>query len=156
MDPIQVETNNEDETAVFARNNGTKDATPGGGGNGVFGLSTVPNASGVFGSNPKGDGVTGFTESNAKAGVFGRNFTKDNANLSGGGSGVVGVTGAPNGFGVFGGKSNPDNGRGVQGNGNEAGVGGFSDKGNGVFGLSHQREGIHGETISPTFAAVAG
>jgi hypothetical protein len=41
-------------SGIFARNDATQDAPTGPGGNGVFGLSTVPNASGVFGANNNG------------------------------------------------------------------------------------------------------
>src|SRR5881396_1211387 len=50
-------------SGIFARNNATSPAPPGPGGNAVFGLSTVPNASGVFGANNNGGvGVAGNSE----------------------------------------------------------------------------------------------
>src|SRR5213596_1799823 len=71
-------------SGIFARNNATSPAPPGPGGNAVFGLSTVPNASGVFGANNNGgvgvagmsgggDGMRATTESSAHSGIFARN-----------------------------------------------------------------------------------
>ena len=70
------------KNGIFAANKDTGQApanTPGG--NGVFGLSTVPNASGVFGANnnggigvsgnsDNGDGMRGTTRSSASSGIF--------------------------------------------------------------------------------------
>jgi trimeric autotransporter adhesin len=85
-------------SGFFAHNDATSPAPPGSvGGNGVFGLSTVPNASGVFGANNNGGvGVAG--NSDEGDGVFG---TSNGA----GKSGVVGINNAPfdNSNGVFGG-----------------------------------------------------
>src|SRR5215469_7898555 len=86
------------------------------GGNGVFGFSTNPNASGVFGAN------------NATSPV-----------KAPGGSGVFGFANAPGAVGVFGANNRTDTGRGVQGNGPEAGVGGFSDTDHGVGVLAQSR-----------------
>ena len=75
----------------FGRNDQT-DPAPAGQpvGNGVFGLSMVPNASGVFGahnnggngvagSSSEGDGVVGSTGTSAKNGIVGRNDQTDPA-----------------------------------------------------------------------------
>jgi hypothetical protein len=91
------------------------------GGNGVFGFSTNPNASGVFGSN------------NATSPV--------NAP---GGSGVFGIASAPSAAGVFGTNNRTDTGVGVQGNGPKAGVSGFSTIGVGVFGQAIKDAGVSG------------
>jgi hypothetical protein len=57
-------------SGIFARNDATQDAPTGPGGNGVFGLSTVPNASGVFGANNNGgNGVAGVGNG---TGVYGK------------------------------------------------------------------------------------
>ncbi len=58
------------KSGIFARNDATSPAS-GVGGNGVFGLSTVPDASGVFGANNNGGiGVAGTSERGV--GVLGR------------------------------------------------------------------------------------
>lgn len=148
-------TGSSQKSGIFARNDDTNPApvgTPGG--NGVFGLSTVPNASGVFGANNnggigvagisgQGDGIQGTTESSTKSGVFGRNNSTSAAKAPGG-SGVFGLTVAPSAAGVFGANNNPTLGRGVQGNGPEAGVGGFSESGFGVIGQSKKSSGVVG------------
>src|SRR5690348_8480894 len=73
------------KSGIFAANNATNPAPAGTpGGNGVFGLSTVPNASGVFGANnnggigvagnsDKGDGMRATTASSANSGIFAAN-----------------------------------------------------------------------------------
>jgi hypothetical protein len=55
---------------------------------------------------------------------------------------VFGLTLAPGGAGVFGANNSAGPGRGVQGNGPEAGVGGFSEKGVGVLAQSNAGIGI--------------
>jgi len=108
------------DTRASARNgvvggNESTDAAPAGqlGGNGVFGFTTNANASGVFGAN-----------------------NSTNPANAPGGSGVFGLTRAPGAAGVFGSNNGPTTGRGVQGNGPEAGVGGFSERGIGVLAQS--------------------
>ena len=91
------------------------------GGHGVFGFSTNPNGSGVFGAN------------NATSPV--------NAP---GGSGVFGIASAPGAAGVFGANNRTDTGVGVQGNGPKAGVSGFSAIGVGVFGQAIKDAGVIG------------
>jgi hypothetical protein len=86
-----------------------------------------------------GDGLSARTNSSARSGVVGRNTsTEPAAGPVGGGNGVFGLTVAPGGTGVFGANNAPagSRGRGVQGNGPEAGVGGFSDHGIGVLAQS--------------------
>src|SRR5262245_4068255 len=107
------------DSQVSAKNgvvggNESTDAVPAGvpGGNGVFGFTTNPHASGVFGANNATQPVT-----------------------APGGSGVFGFANAPGAAGVFG-ANNGTTGVGVQGNGPEAGVSGFSPKGVGVRGFS--------------------
>jgi hypothetical protein len=92
---------------------------------------------GSFGATPQDDGLVSFTTSSAKSGAFSRNDSKDPA-AAPAGSGVFGLTVAPGGTGVFGSNNAPAGsaGRGVQGNGPEAGVGGFSDQGIGVLAQS--------------------
>ena len=153
------------KSGIFARNDGTNPAPAGTpGGNGVFGLSTVPNASGVFGANNnggvgvagisgQGDGIQGTTQSSSKSGVFGRNDSTNTA-IAPGGSGVFGLTVAPGAAGVFGSNNSPivpnvpPTGRGVQGNGPEAGVGGFSEVGFGVIGQSRSNSGVIGTSVN--------
>ena len=86
---------------------------------------------GHFGATATDDGLELNTNSSTKSGVFGRDDSTTAATAPGG-SGVFGLTIAPGGVGVFGANNNPASGRGVQGNGPEAGVGGFSEKGTGV------------------------
>jgi len=106
---------------------------------------------GVFGRSETAEGVRG--ESSAR---FGGAVVGLNVNTSGGygvygespaGVGVYGNTRSAAGAGVFGINLNTTGGQGVSGES----VGGV-----GVYGKSASFEGIHGETTSPTFAAVAG
>ncbi len=100
---------------------------------------------GSFGSTNNDDGAMASTGSSAKSGIFGRNDSIDTANAPGG-SGVFGLTMAPGAAGVFGANNSPvtpsNGGRGVQGNGPQAGVGGFSETGFGVIGQSNQNSGV--------------
>ncbi len=72
--------------------------------------------------------VLGQTTNVNESAVFGRNDSTETASAPSG-SGVFGLTVTDKGVGVFGANNNPNTGRGVQGNGAEAGVGGFSDGG---------------------------
>ena len=101
-------------------------------GNGVSSFSDSNVA--VFANAATGDGVVGVTGSPAKSGVFGSNTATAPAS-SPGGSGVFGLTVAPGAAGVFG-ANNATAGRGVQGNGPEVGVGGFSQNGVAVLAQS--------------------
>ncbi|GAA6616455.1 hypothetical protein [Scytonema sp. NUACC26] len=96
---------------------------------------------GTFGTTDTDDGAIASTGSSAKSGIFARNDSTDPANAPGG-SGVFGLTVAPGAAGVFGANNSPTNGRGVQGNGSEAGVGGFSEAGFGVIGQSQRNIGV--------------
>jgi len=103
-----------------------------GGGVGVSGTAGGgANAIGVRGSSDTGDGMQGITSSNQKSGIFGRNDSTGNASAPAG-SGVFGLTMVNGGVGVFGLNNSGKSGRGVQGNGPEAGVGGFSDGPDGI------------------------
>jgi hypothetical protein len=127
-DGMDARTSSSAHSGIFARNDATAPAPAGTpGGNGVFGLSTVPNASGVFGANNNGgtgvagighgngDGVSGLADNGA--GVIGRSAK----------NGVVGQT-----------KSDVD-----------AGVNGRNDgKGFGVFGGSQAGSGVEGHSVS--------
>ena len=149
------------------------------GGTGVFGSNNAPAGSpgrGVQGNGPEagvggfsdkglgvlaqsngGDGLDASTGSSAKSGVFGRNTSTAPANAPAG-SGVFGLTVAPGGTGVFGSNNAPAGspGRGVQGNGPEAGVGGFSDKGLGVLAQSNGGDGLDASTGSSAKSGVFG
>jgi hypothetical protein len=112
---------------------------------------------GQFGNTPQDDGVAASTESPQKNGVFGFNDAKTPASAPAGG-GVFGLTFAPGAAGVFGANNSaPDalgdpalnHGRGVQGNGPEAGVGGFSDTGVGVLAQSSHGDAIRAVTFGP-------
>ena len=160
-DGLEFNTNSSTKSGGSGRNDSTTAATaPGGsgvfgltiapGGVGVFGANNNPaSGRGVQGNGPEagvggfsekgtgvpaqsnhGDGLLASTGDSTKHGVFGRNDSTAAA-AAPGGSGVFGLTVAPGGVGVFGANNSPASGRGVQGNGPEAGVGGFSDKGTG-------------------------
>lgn len=111
----------------------------------------------LSGSSPTRDGVVGVTESGGKSGVFGRNVATANAS-SPGGNGVFGLTVAPGGTGVFGANNAVAGsaGRGVQGNGPEAGVGGFSKGGIGVLAQSEAGDGVSASTDSSDRNGVLG
>jgi len=112
-------------------------------GSGIHGHSITQ--IGIYGDSEQGDAIVGVSKSSSKCGVFGSNESMDNAS-SPGGSGVFGLTLAEKAAGVFGANNNPKSGRGVQGNGTEAGVGGFSENGIGVIGQSNNGDGAQGFT----------
>ena len=155
------------DTRANAKNGvvGTNDSTgpvPAGqpGGNGVFGFSKNPQASGVFGANDAGFGVAGFSANNI--GVLGRGkiagrFEGDEGGVAGvsangdgtrgdthanAKNGVVGTNdstgpvpaGQPGGNGVFGFSKNPHG----------SGVFGANDAGFGVAGFSANNIGVLG------------
>jgi hypothetical protein len=153
-----------DKFGVFGFNEATSPPTGGGaGGAGVFGLSVSPGAAGVFGSNNSAKGVgvqgngpevgvsgfsaqavgvRGVTQSSGNFGVFGSNDSSAAPTGGGaGGSGVFGLSVSPGGAGVFG-SNNSAKGVGVQGNGPDAGVSGFSDGGAGVMAQSRTGTGL--------------
>jgi hypothetical protein len=99
-------------------------------------MSTLTNNAGSG-----GDGVLGITTSGTFNGVFGRNDSTDTAAAPHGG-GVFGLTLTSGGCGVFGANNNPTKGTGVQGNGPEVGVGGFSNAGSGMLAQSNQGSGL--------------
>ncbi|SRR6266487_1426272 len=112
----------------------------GGNDDGVVGTTNATDKSGVFGFTQQGTGVRAVTQSSANFGVFGSNDSP-NPPTGGGaaGAGVFGLTVSPGGVGVFGANNSPTTApgsRGVQGDGPEAGVGGFSEAGFGVIGNS--------------------
>jgi hypothetical protein len=98
-------------------------------GNGVFGEAQQGGA-GVYAISQSGEGIHGETHSDGFAAIAGFNLSQQ-----GTGAGIFGQTASPNGFGGF-----------------------FSNQGGGagVFGTSQSGEGIHGETHSDVFAAIAG
>jgi hypothetical protein len=145
-----------DHVGVFGSNEATGPPTGGGaGGAGVFGLSVSPGAAGVFGANNSNQGVgvqgngpdvgvsgfsqgqtgvRGITRSSGAFGVFGSNdSTAPPTGGGAGGAGVFGLTVSAGGAGVFG-ANNGTHGVGVQGNGPDAGVRGFSRFGNAIHG----------------------
>ena len=149
---------------VFGTNEATSPPTGGGaGGAGVFGLSISPGAAGVFGANnsgkgvgvqgngpevgvngfsQQGAGVQGISQSSASFGVFGNNDSQSAPTGGGaGGAGVFGLSISPGAAGVFG-ANNSGKGVGVQGNGPERGVSGFSDTGAGAVGQSNTGSGV--------------
>jgi hypothetical protein len=97
--------------------------------------------------------VTGETTNVQESAVFGRNDSTATASPPSG-SGVFGLTVADKGIGVFGANNNPNSGRGVQGNGAEAGVGGFSDAGVGMVAYSNKGNGMLSTTNAPDKSAL--
>jgi hypothetical protein len=161
-DGILGTTTSHDKNGVLGRNDDTtarNAAKPEG--NGVFGVTQVPDGAGVFGlhntggvgvagfghpagigvvgasvpANAKGgDGVLGVSNSEHRNGVVGRNdSTTPRAAVDPGGNGVFGFTQVPDGAGVFGAHANT--GVGVAGLG-LIGVSGGSVNGVGVMGVS--------------------
>jgi hypothetical protein len=138
---------------------------------GVAGLARGITGIGVKGVSIEGDGVWGSTQSVAFNGVFGRaepaNPTDNPGEpaIAGAGNGVIGVSTVKDGAGVFGfndyNHSRPErdgslHGRGVQGNGPEVGVAGFSPLGLGLLGQSNSGDGIQGFTTSEARNAIFG
>jgi hypothetical protein len=117
---------------------------------GVVGTTGGPDKRGVFGFAPQGTGVRGVTQSNANFGIFGSNDSP-NAPTGGGagGAGVFGLSGSPGAAGVFG-ANNSAHGVGVQGNGTDMGVSGFSPQRTGVRGITQSSAnfGIFGSNDS--------
>lgn len=122
-------------------------------GSGVHGHSIDQVA--VYGDSEKGDAIVGKAKSVAKSGVFGINESTGDA-ASPGGSGVFGLTKASKAAGVFGANNNLITGRGVQGNGAEAGVGGFSEMGVGIVGHSNKGDGAQGFTVASNRNGILG
>jgi hypothetical protein len=134
-DGVNGLTNSSAKTGVVGLNQATTPSQSFGG-YGVWGISHVPNRSGVNGTNnnggigvsgisDNGDGVNGATNSSAKTGVIGRNSAATpGQGLSG--NGVLGISSVPNASGVFGTNNNGG-----------IGVSGASDGGDGVNGLTN-------------------
>lgn len=102
---------------------------------------------GSFGTTAKADGVRGTTSGKDSAGVAGKNTSKSAPTAGGvGGVGVLGITTAPSAAGVLGASTHAAKGVGVQGNGPEAGVSGFSDTGAGA--RSHSNHGNGSEAFA--------
>ena len=162
QDGIVGTTTSHDHNGVEGRNDDVTargSATPEG--NGVFGVTRVPDGAGVFGlhedngvgiagfghpagigvvgvsapANAKGgDGVLGVTNSEHRNGMVGRNdSTAARASAEPGGNGVFGFTQVPDGAGVFG--AHASTGIGVAGLG-LIGISGGSFNGVGVLGIS--------------------
>lgn len=109
---------------------------------------------GQFGTSDGDDGVFASTNASSHVGVFGSN--KATAAPSGGGAGGAGVFGlsvSPGAAGVFG-ANNSTQGVGVQGNGPDAGVSGFSDRGAGVRSHSNQGNAVEGFAHDPNGSAI--
>jgi hypothetical protein len=131
-------------SGIYAHNDATNAAPANSvGGNGVFGLSTVPNASGVFGANnnggvgvagnsDNGTGMVATTKSNATQGIYAaNNGTAPAPAGSAGGNGVFGWSTVPNASGVFGGNDNAGS----------NGVAGISKNGTGIYAQGGQFAG---------------
>ncbi|WP_051317057.1 hypothetical protein [Ectobacillus panaciterrae] len=99
---------------------------------------------GRFGTTNNEDGVIASTKASDHVGVFGSNeSTAPPAGGGAGGAGVFGLTVSPGASGVFG-ANNSTKGVGVQGNGPEAGVSGFSEQGAGVRAHSSHANAVEG------------
>jgi hypothetical protein len=124
---------------------------------GVYGKSSSTiGGAGVYGENTAGTGVTGVSHGNG-VGVYGESQQHEGVHglsHAAGHGGAVGVNDQTGGTGVFG--TSPGRGVWGQSTGNDYGVVGNSVGGVGVIGTSEGQEGVHGESNSPTTAAVAG
>lgn len=159
-------------SGIFATNNATNPAPAGTpGGNGVFGLSMVPNASGVLGDNnnggtgvagnsDKGDGMRATTASSANSGIFAANIATNPAPAgSVGGNGVFGLSTVPNASGVFGTNNSNADGWGVFGTSISTGVRGASIVGKdgiGVSGTSRNGSGVAATSDNVGYPAILG
>jgi hypothetical protein len=181
-DGADVTTASSANSGIFANNTATTPApngTPGG--NGVFGLSTVPNASGVCGANNNGGtGVSGIsntgagmfatTAGNANQGIFASNTATTPCPAgTPGGNGIFGLTTVPNASGVFGANNCPTGGTGVSGNcdnGNGMLATTKSSANSGIFAVNNATVappagvvggcGVFGLTLAPTASGVFG
>ena len=93
----------------------------------------------VRGNSDLEDAVDGITTNSTRNGVAALNTSTGNAVFPGGNA-FFGVTTAVNGAGVFGANNSPK-GVGVQGNGPDAGISGFSEAGDGVRAHSNHGNG---------------
>src|SRR5437016_158817 len=140
------------------------------GGNGVFGFSKVPSASGVFGSHDGfGAGVSGFSiDGSGLAGVSTNgDAARGDTHAGAKANGLVGtndgigpvLAGQPGGNGVFGFSKVPDaSASGVAGghDGVGNGVTGFSQAGSGVAGVSTGGDGTRGDTHTKAKNGIVG
>ena len=111
---------------------------------------------GHFGTQPTEDGCYAESASSAHVGLFGNNTsTEPTAGGGAGGAGVFGLTVSVNAAGVFG-ANNGTSGAGVQGNGPDAGVSGFSQKGNALRGFSNEGDAAYAATGSSAHTGVFG
>lgn len=96
----------------------------------------------IFGPTNGEDGAVGIAQESDRAGIVGRNDgTANPPPGTPGGAGVFGLTVVPTAAGVFGANNNKDDGVGVQGNGPDAGVSGYSGGGTGVLAHSDYGDG---------------
>lgn len=111
---------------------------------------------GSFGNTGTDNGLTAETQASDKFGAFVRNNgVAPPPPGTPGGAGVFGLTVVPGAAGVFGSNNNTV-GVGVQGNGPEAGVSGFSKGGTGIRGFSDQGDGAFAQTGSSSHVGVFG
>ncbi|QNK82892.1 hypothetical protein [Nakamurella sp. PAMC28650] len=111
---------------------------------------------GHFGTLETEDGAYSESQSSAHVGFFGNNTSTDvTAGGGAGGSGVFGLTVTQNAPGVFG-ANNGVTGVGVQGNGPDAGVSGFSENGNGLRAFSNGGDALYAATGSSGHVGVFG
>lgn len=104
---------------------------------------------GKFGTSNSANGVFASTKASNHVGVFGSNEALIPPSGGGaGGAGVFGLSVCPGAAGVFG-ANNSTQGVGVQGNGPEAGVSGFSERGSGIRAHSNHANGIEGFAHDP-------
>ncbi len=153
-------------TAVFPGGNAVFGVTTALNGAGIFGANNSANGVGVQGNGPDA-GISGFSErgdglrAHSNHGNGTSTFAHDAngtallaindattaptaTDASPHGSGVLGVTTVPGAAGVFG-ANNSAQGVGVQGNGPQAGIRGFSEAGAGVEAQSNSGTGLHAQ-----------
>ena len=190
-DGVVASTTSSAKSGVFGSNS-SADTPPdtGVGGVGVFGLTLVPGAAGVFGANNhassgvgvqgngpeaglsgfsengvgirahsnQGDGAQAFAHSTNHNALFGSNDAVGTAPVGGApaGIGVFGLTVVGGAAGVFGANNHASSGVGVQGNGPEAGLSGFSENGVGIRAHSNQGDGAQAFAHSTNHNALFG
>lgn len=111
--------------------------------------------SGQFFNSNNDDGCVASTNSNEKRGLFAWNDATGQSIGATGGAGIFGLTLCLDAAGVFGANNGPK-GVGVQGNGPDVGVSGYSAAGAGVRGQSDTAAGVYGTTAAPDNNAIFG
>jgi len=142
---------------VFGANNSVRGVGVQGNGPeaGISGFSET--GDGVRAHSNHGNGVSGFAHDANGTALLAINDAKTAPTINDGsprGCGVLGVTTVPGSAGLFGANNEGHRGVGVQGNGPEAGVSGFSETGDGVRAHSNHGNGVSGFAHDPNGTAL--